>query len=135
MSTDAAVNNLLDIREFRLENFSGNDADWDDWKFSFIAYVNIKYFGMHELMTQAIAENVMSMDAMEDEAKRKSQQLYYILAMALKGKGRKIARTKQQVPEGNGFQLWKVLMQEYEPQVEGRHQSMLTVLLARPGWT
>ncbi len=90
---------------------------------------------MNDLMTQAIAENVMCMENMEDDAKRKSQQSFYVLAMALKGKARNIARNKSQVPEGNGFQLWKILMQEYEPQVEGRHQSMLMALLARPGWT
>ena len=87
----------------------------------------MKYPGTTELIEASHLVEIEDIDlaTMGADAQQKAKQLYYTLALHIQGKARQLAKNKTMIPEGNGFLLWRHMLNEYEPEIAGRHQTML----------
>ena len=70
---------------------------------------------------------VVDNTGMTDVERRLSIQLFYVLALACRGKALQVVR---RVPEGFGFETWKQLCREFEPRLPIRFHGMLQALLS-----
>ncbi len=81
--------------------------------------------------SSAVTMQECQLDALgDDEVRRKAKALWYMLMQACRNKSRNIVKVAEKF---NGVQAWKLLMQEYRPQMAGRFNAMLMSLL-KPRW-
>ena len=92
------------------------------------AYASAVSTSLSEVIKEAAAaeHTTVNHDLFNEEQTRASQNLFYMLAMLLKGKALAIL---QSTPDGVGAEAWRRLCQEYEPKAPGRFQGMLVGLL------
>jgi hypothetical protein len=128
------LKSVIDIKILeRLEVFNGEDSRWESWLAGFEALTGL--IGMDEMMrtgaSSAVTMQECQLDALGgDEVRRKAKALWYMLMQACRNKSRNIVKTAEKF---NGVQAWKLLMQEYRPQMAGRFNAMLMSLL-KPRW-
>ena len=125
---------LLDTRSFTKPNaFSGLDADWQSFQFVFASYLGLLHETYDDLLEFAEKQRApVELDTFSDDAKMLAKQLYHMLVM-LCTRGR-AATIIQSTERHNGFEAWRKLKAEYEPQLPGRWAAMLSALIA-PTWT
>ena len=80
-----------------------------------------------DLATRKGSEAVVNSD-MTAELQSLITQLYYMLVMMLSDQAQEIVRN---TPEGNGAEVWRKSLWEYEPGVDIRYGAMLQSLLKR----
>ena len=114
----------------RIETFSGKESEWEEWKFSAVAFLHNLGLGpaLKELNNRTSAPQILEMVNGREEL---ANVLYNQLAQLLKGTAKKIA---MQCEAGNGFEIWYKLLQRYERPIKGRYQTMLCSLLHPPTW-
>ena len=124
---------VLDLKNLaRLERFTGEDAQWFDWKFGFLATMELLQLGWYLRQIETMQAPI-NFEDLTPEEKGLSRLLYSILVYAVGGapRARSLLRLTR---ESNGFETWRQLLREYEPQETARHAAMLAGLL-RPRWT
>ena len=86
----------------RIESFSGKEADWEEWKFSAVAFLHNLGLGpaLKELNNRTDAPNLLEMMGAREEM---ANVLYNQLAQLLRGTAKKIA---MRCEAGNGFEIW-----------------------------
>ena len=127
-STSAGV---IDTRTLgKPKSFTGQTAEWTTWKFTFKAFACAAHPKMKEVFdfaTRKGSDPVVNSD-MTAELQSQSTQMYYMLVMMLSDHALEIVRNS---PEGNGAEVWRRLLWEYEPGVGIRYGAMLQSLLKR----
>ena len=127
-STSAGV---IDTRTLgKPKSFTGQTAEWTTWLFTFKAFACAAYAKMKEvfdLATRKGSKAVVNSD-MTAELQSLSTQLYYMLVMMLSHQALEIVRNS---PKGNGAEVSRKLLWEYEPGIGIRYGAMLQSLLKR----
>ena len=110
--------------------FSGDDADWFEWKFRFTSVMGLLRVAEEMKFCAAMHEPV-PFARLGPQAKQKSALLYNLLIALVKGRALAILRG---VADSNGLEVWRQLVLEYEPQQAARYSQMLQGVL-NPSWT
>ncbi len=107
--------------------FSGEEGHWRSWSFVFLAFTAACSARLQPEMQQAgTAANPIINDTLPVKMQRRSRTLYYMLVLQVKGKALEICRS---VVAGHGYDAWRRLRQEYEPDAAGRHMGMLMSII------
>ena len=105
--------------------FTGAMEQWADWSFVFKAYCAAINPRMTEMMLFAQnSKDVVVMNNLTDH--QLTSQLYYMLVLLAKDRALELVRNS---PEGNGAEVWRRLLWEYEPGVGVRYGAILQGLL------
>ena len=102
--------------------FSGKEADWPRWSLTMRAYLGAVSGRMLELIRKA--ENFdesldrVDLDPGDDQL---DAQLYFIQTMLLK---ENMMEKLETVEYGEGLQLWRLLMAEFEPKFASRKMAL-----------
>ena len=127
---------LLDTRALgALKKFSGKAEDWTLWEFQAASYFAIlpKPVGMvaevDDILTAAITAPIAHLDTAQfgPHALELSATVFHVLVQCTEGKALAIAR---RAPRRNGLMLWRMLHDDYAPNIGGRTTSILIGLLA-----
>ena len=111
----------------RPERFDGEDANWYDFKFEFENYMGAVNNTVVEMMEVAAKQqDAIPMDVMTSEQKAVSQQLFYVMAMLVRGTARRVVR---KIKLKNGMEAWRQLVRRYEVEDEGRFTGMFQSIL------
>ena len=105
----------------KLPPFSGDDADWFEWKFRFTSVMGLLRVAGEMKFCAAMHEPV-PFARLGPQAKQKSALLYNLLIALVKGRALAILR---RVADSNGLEVWRQLVLEYEPQQAARYSQML----------
>ena len=109
--------------------FSGDDADWYEWKFRFMSIMGL--LGVAEEMKFCAAmHEPIPFVRLRPQAKQKATLLYNLLIALVKGRALAILRG---VLDSNGLEVWRQLVLEYEPHQAARYSQMLQGVL-NPSW-
>eukprot|EP00971_Amphidinium_carterae_P307119 6103587-Amphidinium_carterae.1 len=65
--------------------------------------------------------------SLSDPERQRSSTLYYLLAMLLEGRAQTMLTN---TPTGQGYELWRRLVREYEPRTGSRSASLLVQILS-----
>ena len=112
------------------ETGKGVGESWSLWSFTFRAYAGALSGEMRIYLekVQANCETMTFENAkLQHDELEMSCQLFYILAMLLKGRALTIV---QRAPEQAGFEAWRMLCIEFEPRLPARFQGMLQSILS-----
>ena len=125
---------LLDTRGFaKPSGFSGQDGDWVSLQFTFLSYCGLldddyeNYLDFVAAHPSQLVQGTFGADQAT-----LSKQLYHMLVM-LCSQGRAVT-IMMNVERHNGYEAWRRLKQEYEPNLPGRWATMLSSLIS-PSWT
>ena len=100
----------------RPERFDGKDSGWHDFKFEFENYMGAVNSTVVEMMEVAAKQqDPIPMNVMTEEQKAVSQQLFYVMAMLVRGTARRVVR---KVKLKNGMEAWRQLVRRYEVEDE-----------------
>ena len=124
---EMATPGLIDTRTVgKLESFDGDASKWDDWHFKARAWMRLlptNGMDMAACLTAAATNSgPMERKAYATPADEISVVVYGALIHVLSGRAIAIAKT---VEEGNGFELWRRLFAEYEPDSGQRLMAIL----------
>ena len=110
--------------------FSGNDADWPDWRFRFQVCCDLVDAG--DVMRLAVMEqDPIPLQRLVPQCRTRARFLYGLLVQVCAGRALALLRI---VPDNNGLEAWRVMCREYEPKVAARTTAMLSAIL-NPTWT
>ena len=133
-SLDAEL--LKDLRGLgKPPSFDGNDAEYQDLRFSFRIHMSLVSSVSHELMYRCEVErNPISLTAVRalGEAHLKCcMQMYYALALITRGSVRTLIRS---VEETNGAEAWRLIHSRYAPDTQNRQCALMQriMMLAKP---
>ena len=122
------VGSAVDTRMLnKPECFSGKDADWAQFALLMRAYVGAMSPRMFELLKLA-EDPERSIDRVDLEPgdEHLDTQLYFVLTMLVKGNALdKVSLVEQ----GEGLHLWRLLVDEYEPQWKSRKMALYQSIL------
>ena len=93
--------------------FSGNREKWCDFRMDMINYMAAASFEYLGDLTTAAAENEVLDDSGSPDLRQRSVVLYSVLCNYLSGDAKSIAATFESTH--NGFELWRILSKEMEP--------------------
>ena len=125
---------LIDTRAIgKLRSFSCKEEDWPSWAFVARGYLNLLDPGYQALISafeqvQRYSDIVLA--ELGQNGQEKAVVLFNLLTQSVEGRALQIMMN---VESGNGFQAWKALCENYEPDVRGRHTAMLSGIIA-PSW-
>ena len=124
---DAWGSRLLDLKGVaRPPAYDGKAAGWQEWKFRICSVCDL--LGLGVLMEQAqIYPTVISYGAMDDALQQRARFLYSMFVQILSGRALGVLRLVQQ---HNGFEAWRQLVLEYEPDSPIRVAAMLRALMS-----
>ena len=117
---------LVDLRSVaRPQAFSGRDKDWPEWRYKFESAVAL--LGMDTTMEQACRQDVLpKLAALGPESQVQAKLLFNILVQLMGGRALAVVRACER---NHGFEAWRALVREYEPNLVSRRTAMLTALL------
>jgi hypothetical protein len=120
---------LADLKGLaRPTSFSGNEAEWSDWKFRFLALCALLGIS-DDLQTLVKLDIEPNESVLTAEEKQRSQVLWGILAQYLHGRAYALLRL---APLGAGYTVWYRLWQEYETPDEVPRQMAMLMGLIQP---
>ena len=127
------VGGLIDTKAYgKLKSFDGKEEHWSTWSFVARSYFTLLSPDFANLIE--LAENqpsgTMRMHALSEPAQVHARTLYHILAQSVDGKALSVMMN---VERQNGFEAWKALVDTYQPDLGGRHTSMLMGIIS-PSW-
>ena len=118
VETESLVAELLeDLRGLgKPPSFDGNDAEYQDFRFSFRIHMSLVSAVSQALMDKCeIERNPISLAAVRalgDAHLKCCMQMYYALAVITKGSVRTLVRS---VEETNGAEAWRLIHSRYAP--------------------
>ena len=113
--------------------FSGDDADWFEWKFRFTSVMGLLRVADEMKFCAAMHEPV-PFARLGPQAKQKSALLYNLLIALVKGRALAILRG---VADSNGLEVWRQFVLEYvraaasrtlQPDAPGRAQPLMDII-------
>ena len=115
--------------------FSNEEKDWPEFRFRLENYLILVNEGFASLLEQAEKSKTEVPPAVGDTqqavlVRGLSHMLYAVLATLTSGR---CLRLVHRVPDRNGFEAWRKLVQENAPRTAGRRFAMLTAVL-QPGF-
>lgn len=119
----------IDTRQIgKPEQFKSDPAEYSDWSFVFKAYmscISTNYIGLFERIEASRVP--MPNRLLDANDKALSAQLYYVLAMLVKGRALDII---QNSGPGEGVEAFRKLEETYHPKVASRFVGSLTLILS-----
>jgi hypothetical protein len=106
--------------------FSGAEKDWSDYSWRMLSWCSL--IKLDAYMEEAAKRPIpVTIAAEPAKTQKKAALLYHYLINSLQGKALSMLRS---VDRSNGFEAWRKLCLHYQPQVVGRHMSVLTGLMS-----
>ena len=125
---------LIDTKTVgRVKDFSGEEGDWELWRFRFEGWCSLldATGGLSQLLQQAHEHpDAIDTETLGESAVNWGHLLYGLFSQVLQGKAASIC---MRVQRGNGLEVWRQVVKEYEPNLAGRHTAVLMSLL-NPPW-
>ena len=126
---DAAL--LKDLRGLgKRPSFDGNDAEYQDFRFSFRIHVSLVSTVSLQLMDRCEVErnpiSLAAVQALGDAHLKCCTQMYYSLALVTKGSVRTLVRS---VEESNGAEAWRLIHNRYGPDTPNRQYALMLAKL------
>ncbi len=91
--------------------FSGEEKDWREWSFVFVAFLSTLSPEFRDEMHHAGVEaDEIDPSRLNASVRARSEQLYYLLCVQCRGKALELLRA---VPATNGYEGWRRLVREY----------------------
>ena len=127
-SLDAEL--LKDLRGLgKPPSFDGNDAKYQDFRFSFRIHMSFVSSVSHALMDRCeVNRNPISLAAVRalGEAHLKCcMQMYYALGLITRGSVRTLVRS---VEETNGAEAWRLIRSRHAPDTQNRQYALKTLV-------
>ncbi len=123
---------MVDLRGLaQPETFSDKPEDWLEWKFRFTAVMQLVGIGPYLEFIPRLRAEPIPVSRLTPEERQLSRVLYNILLQCLRGNSLALLRL---VADSNGFEVWRLLLREFEPADHSRYAAMLIVIL-RPQWS
>ena len=125
-----ARGNLVDLRVGnKPETFAGEAHEWKSWSFKYISAVDEElYVELVDVEANPLRE--LPLAGMSEAQKKRARQLAFTLTMHTKERALQMI-TKLRDP-ANGFEIWRRLLEQWEPAHGGRYRAMLMQLLQFP---
>ena len=128
-SLDAEL--LKDLRGLgKQPPFDGNDAEYQNFRFSFRIHMSFVSSVSHEMMNRCeIERNPVSLAAVRtlgDAHLECWMQMYYALALITKGSVRTLIRS---VEETNGAEAWRLIHSRYAPDTQNRQYALMQKIM------
>lgn len=131
--TVAQLQSVIDTKVLtRMTVWDGKDPGWQEW--SFIFESSDALIGIEDDMMIVVnnsSDNAVQPGAMNDRAKVVAKALCHLLISLVRGKAFTIVKNCE---KHNGLLAWRRLMQEYQPAVAGRFNSMLMQIPTPTDW-
>ena len=106
-------------------SFDGNDAEYQDFRFSFRIHMSLVSTVSQQLMDRCEVErNPISLEAvhaLSDAHLKYFIQMYYSLALLTKGSVRTLVRS---VEEADGAEAWRLIHCRYAPDNQNRQYAL-----------
>ena len=127
MTAPAALSTLVDLKIISKPRSFGKEAsNWSEWKWAFENYMAcVEPRFVPELEAAAASPDSLALDDMGNETQKRSYMLFAVLAGLLEAKSQQIAKNMQ---DRNGYELWRRLHQEFEPDLGARRLALLDVV-------
>ena len=111
----------------RPEAFSGKEEDWPMWSLSVRSFAGSVHPEMLRLMQIAGARKDQEIEELEVGPSQKvlDNQLYFTLTQ-LCCKSKKVYDIISNIGVGRGFEIWRRLNWEFEPQIQQRYTGLCT---------
>ena len=124
---------LIDTKAYgKLKQFDGKEENWATWCFVARSYFTLLSQDFDHMLD--LAENspigALAMAKLSEQGRIHAGTLYHILAQGMEGKALSILMNVEKL---NGFEGWKALVDAYQPDLGGRHTSMLMGIIS-PNW-
>ena len=124
---DDSLSSLFDHRIVnRPKPIGNNRAEWRDWKFEVANFMCMVHAQYTDDLRVAELERTPVDDTADTELRRRSTLLYAILASITKERAKQIVIANERTR--NGYEVWRQLVQEYEPHGTSRRLHMLREL-------
>ena len=114
-------------------SFDGNDAEYQDFRFSFRIHMSLFSTVSQQLMDRCEAErnpiSLAAVQALGDTHLKSCTQLYYSLALITKGSARTLVRS---VEESNQAEAWRLMHSRYAPDTQNRQYAFMQKIMTLP---
>ena len=109
-------------------SYGGDAAQWKEWRFAFEMWWACLDPQAETLLENAVGCGHVIVPATSTaDAQELGRILYLILAQSLKGRPLELLKT---VSKSNGFEVYRILIQEYEPKTKNRTLGMLQNIMS-----
>ena len=117
--------------------YHGEDEKWAEWEFGLRAYLSMT--GISDTLNLVWAQEhaaVIALAGSITAVQESSRNLYYVLAMIVRGKAQLLIRA---IEVGNGFECWRQLVKRYGKRDDVSTMGLLLRILGyscgRSSWT
>ena len=123
---------LIDTKAYgKLRSFDGKEENWSTWAFVARSYFGLLSPAFENYLTQAEGRHgPMTLRDMNEQEAMHARTLYHVLVQSVEGKGLSILMNVEKL---NGLEGWRALVDAYQPDLGGRHTSMLMGIIS-PSW-
>ena len=123
---------LIDTKAYgKLRTFDGKEESWATWSFVARSYFGLLSPQFDTYISASEAQSVpVAMAELTERAQVHSRTLYHVLVQSVEGKALSILMN---VEKQNGLEGWRALVEAYQPDLGGRHTSMLMGIIS-PAW-
>ena len=110
--------------------FSGKETEWSDWKFVFMSWLAMLDSSTFVEATKvSAAKGVIVHLDLSEETVRRSEQLFHILVMMVKGRALEILKSVSLKGDMNGYEAFRLIWRHYEPESANRSMGLLYQVL------
>eukprot|EP00439_Symbiodinium_sp_Y106_P052723 s3817_g7.t1 len=123
---------LIDTKAYgKLRSFDGKEESWSTWPFVARSYFGLLSPAFENYLTQAEGrQGPMPLRDMTEQEAIHARTLYHVLVQSVEGKALSILMNVEKL---NGLEGWRALVDAYQPDLGGRHTSMLMGIIS-PSW-
>lgn len=117
---------ILDVKGIgKLPTFDGTQSGFNDWRFRFEVSMSLLQL-KDGMAAAAVSRTSLEFSDLSAQQQYKTRVLYAILVQQIQGKALSIARL---VDNENGYEVWRRLVLEYDPESKIRTSRMLVGIL------
>ena len=123
--TEKANKDRILAKHFRVHNFDGDKAKWDDWNFAFKRNVRSMSKDAYDVMKnwEDKSEDIDEKLKLTDDQVRRSAELYDVLCQTCTGEALMIVKS---VDDMEGIRAWQVLCKKYRPKTRASAVRMMS---------
>ena len=116
---------------FRVDNFDGDRAKWEDWSFAFRRNVRSMSREAYDVMTdwEDRSEGVGEKLELTNDQERSSAELYDVLCQTCVGEALMIVKS---VDDMEGIKAWQALCKKYRPKTRASAVRMMSEVVNPP---
>ncbi|CAE8633525.1 unnamed protein product, partial [Polarella glacialis] len=129
MATPAPTRSSIDLIKLgKPSTFAGKESDWPEWSFVARSFIHLaELFSPSDLRAVELRPAEIRFSTLNADERARSSQLYYILALFLRGRALTILR-KVEAP--NGAEAWRALAREIERRDEISSAGLLQAIMS-----